>query len=406
METAESTVTHLHRAVAFRAGESRRVRRGHPWVYSNEIDNARTPLLGFARGEVVELVEPDGTFVAWIDLNPHALLCGRVLSRRREQAPDAQWLGQRLDAALGVRQRFFATPFYRLVYGDADGLSGLVIDRFDDVLVVQTGSAGMEARLALLTDLLVERFAPRAIVLKNDAAARELEGLPSYVRVASGTFTDPATVQAGGMTFNAPVLAGQKTGWYYDHADNRAWLAGLPLTGASVLDLYSYVGAWSLAAAAAGAATVLAVDSSPLALDGVQANAASNGLAGVVSTQAGDVLQVLTGLKDAARRFDVVILDPPAFIRRRTDERRGQDMYRRLNVAALNVLAQGGLLVTASCSALLKADDHLAAVRTAARQARRNVALVHRGGQSPDHPVLPALDATEYLKCLFLKDMD
>ena len=405
METTATTVTAEHRVLVLRAGESRRVRRGHPWVYSNEIDNTRTPLLGFAAGELAELIEPDGVFVAWIDINPHALLCGRVLSRKREQVPDAHWLGQRLDAALGLRQRFFAEPYYRLVYGDADGLSGLVIDRFADVLVVQVGSAGMEARLPLLLELLTERFAPRAIVLKNDAHGRELEGLPSYVRVAAGEFADPVGVLAGGVHFSAPVLTGQKTGWYYDHADNRAWLARLPLTGASVLDLYSYVGAWSLAAAAAGAGAVIAVDSSQPALAGVVANAAANGLERIVTTLAGDALQVLADMKEAARRFDVVILDPPAFIRRRADEKRGQDMYRRLNVAALNVLAPGGLLVSASCSALLSGEEHMAAVRTAARQARRNVALVHRGGQSPDHPVLPALEATEYLKCLFLKDM-
>ena len=402
----ETTVDADHRVLVMRAGESRRVRRGHPWVYSNEIDNTRTPLLSFAAGEVAELTEPDGVFVAWIDINPHALLCGRVLSRRRDLVPNADWLGERLDAALGLRQRFYSEPYYRLVYGDADGLSGLVIDRFNDVFVVQIGSAGMEARLELLVELLSSRFSPRAIVLKNDSTSRELEGLPSYVRVVAGEFDDPVTVLAGGLRFSASVLDGQKTGWYYDHADNRAWLARLPLAGASVLDLYSYVGAWSLAAASAGASSVLAVDSSQPALAGVIANAAANGMERIVSTLASDALLVLGEMKDAGQRFDVVILDPPAFIRRRADEKRGHDMYRRLNVAALNVLAPGGLMVSASCSALLSADEHLAAVRTAARQARRNVALVHRGGQAPDHPVLPTLDATEYLKCLFLKDMN
>ena len=401
-----NTVTHEHRVLVMRAGESRRVRRGHPWVYSNEIDNTRTPLLGFAAGDVTQLVEPDGGFVAWIDINPHAVLCGRVLSRKQEVVPDADWLGERLDAALGLRQRFYLDPYYRLVYGDADGLSGLVIDRYNDVFVVQVGSAGMEARLPLLVDMLVSRFAPRAVVLKNDGKARELEGLATYVRVAAGVFEDPVTVLAGGMRFTAPVLAGQKTGWYYDHADNRAWLGRLSLAGASVLDLYSYVGAWSLAAASAGASSVLAVDSSQSALAALAANAAANGLQRSVSTLAGDALQLLGEMKEAGRRFDVVILDPPAFIRRRADEKRGQDMYRKLNVAALNVLAAGGLMVSASCSALLSADDHVAAVRTAARQSRRNLAVVHRGGQSPDHPVLPTLDATEYLKCLFLKDMN
>jgi 23S rRNA (cytosine1962-C5)-methyltransferase len=394
--------------MVLRDGEARRVRRGHPWVFSNEVDTARSPFARFTAGATVALRDHDGGFIGWADVQPQALLCARVLSRVEAQFPDADWLRMRLRAALARRERLYAEPFYRLVYADADGLSGLIIDRYDDVLVVQTGSAGMERRLPLIVEALVDLFSPRAVVLKNDAAARSQENLPEVVEVAYGSFADPLHVRALGLGYETPLLAGQKTGWYYDHADNRRWLAErwfARTAGARVLDLYAYAGAWSVAAAAAGAASVLAVDSSVPALDVLAANAARNGLADRIECLQSDVPKALGRLAAEGRQFDVVVLDPPAFIRRRADEKAGKDMYRKVNLDALRVLAPGGLLVSASCSALLTADDHMAAVRTAARQGRRDLSLVHRGGPGPDHPVHPALPMSEYLKCLFMVDV-
>lgn len=394
--------------LVLRDGESRRVRRGHPWVFSNEVDTARSPFARFTAGDTVALRDDGGGFIGWVDVQPQALLCARVLSRVEAQFPDADWLRARLLAAKARRDRLYAEPFYRLVYADADGLSGLIVDRYDDVLVVQTGSAGMERRLPVLVDLLVELFAPRAVVLKNDAAARSQEHLPEVVEVAYGSFTDPLRVRALGLDFETPLLVGQKTGWYFDHTDNRRWLADRWLARAAparVLDLYAYAGGWSLAAASAGAASVLAVDSSAPALEVLAANAARNGFGARVETLQSDVPKALGRLAAEGRQFDVLVLDPPAFIRRRADEKAGKDAYRRVNLDALKVLAPGGLLVSASCSALLGAEDHLAAVRTAARQGRRDLSLVHRGGPGPDHPVHPSLPMSEYLKCLFMVDV-
>ncbi len=390
-----------------REGEARRVRRGHPWVFSNEVDTARSPFARFTAGATVALRDHDGSFIGWADVQPQALLCARVLSRVEAETPDADWLRARLRAALARRERLFAEPFYRLVYADADGLSGLVVDRYADVRGVQTGSAGMERRLPLIVALLVELFAPRAVVLKNDTAARSQEHLPEVVEVAYGSFEDPLHVRALGLEYETPLLAGQKTGWYFDHTDNRRWLVDRWLArapGARVLDLYAYAGAWSLAAAAAGAGSVLAVDSSVPALGVLAANASHNGFERIVETLQSDVPKALGRFAAEGRQFDVVVLDPPAFVRRRADEKSGKDMYRKLNLDALRVLAPGGLLVSASCSALLTADDHMAAVRTAARQGRRDLSLVHRGGPGPDHPVHPALPMSEYLKCLFMVD--
>ena len=400
-----------------REGESRRVRRGHPWVFSNEVDIKRSPFAGFDAGETVKLRDGDGSFIGWADVQPHALLCARVISRSETDLPDAQWLANRITLARARRDRLYTQPFYRLIYADADGLSGLIVDRFDDVLVVQTGSAGMERRLPALVDILVAEFKPRAVVLKNDTAARAQEQLPEVVEVAYGSFADPLRVEALGLTFQTPLLTGQKTGWYFDHTDNRRWLterwmggAANPTgnqgrAGARVLDLYAYAGAWSLAAARAGASSVLAVDSSAQALAVLAENAERNGLNAQVETLQLDVPKALARLAAEGRQFDVVVLDPPAFIRRRADEKAGKDAYRKVNLDALRVLAPGGMLVSASCSALLSADDHLAAVRTAGRQARRELVLLHRGGSGPDHPVHPALPMSEYLKCLFFVDV-
>ena len=400
-----------------REGESRRVRRGHPWVFSNEVDTKRSPFAGFNAGETVKLRDGDGSFIGWADVQPQALLCARVLSRSEIDRPDVSWLANRIVLARARRDRLYAEPFYRLIYADADGLSGLIVDRYDDVLVVQTGSAGMERRLATLVDILVAEFKPRAVVLKNDTAARAQEQLPEVVEVAYGSFADPLRVRALGLEFQTPLLTGQKTGWYFDHTDNRRWLTERWLSGgaspqgvggragARVLDLYAYAGAWTLAVAHAGATSVLAVDSSAQALTVLSENAARNGLSAQVETLQLDVPKALARLATEGRQFDVVVLDPPAFIRRRADEKAGKDAYRRVNLDALRVLAPGGLLVSASCSALLSADDHLAAVRTAGRQARRELVLLHRGGSGPDHPVHPALPMSEYLKCLFFVDV-
>ena len=377
--------------------EGRRLAAGHLWVFSNEVDTDRTPLAAFAPGALCRLVGDRDHFLGYATVNPHALICARILGRDARYPPGRSLLVHRLQVALALRERLYAAPYYRLAYGESDGLPGLVLDRYGDVIVGQAGTAGMEALRADVVAALEQVVAPRAVVWKNDSGARELEGLPSYVEVALGEAPEQAVVEENGVRFRVPLGAGQKTGWFYDQAANRTAFLKY-VRGARVLDVFSYVGAWGLAAARAGAAGVVCVDSSAPALELLQATAADNGLE--VELRRGDAFDVLAALREAGERFDVVVVDPPAFIKRRKDIPKGQAAYRKLNQLAMQLLSRDGILVSCSCSHHLAQDDLIAAIQQAARHLGRFVQLVEVGGHAPDHPIHPGMPETRYLKAL------
>jgi len=377
--------------------EGRRLSAGHLWVFSNEVDNERTPLAEFVPGALCRVTGDRDHFLGYAYVNPHALICARILGRDARYPPGKSLLVHRLQVALALRDRLYASPFYRLVHGESDGLPGLVLDRYGDVLVGQAGTAGMEALKPEILAAVEQVVAPRAFVWKNDSGARELEGLASYVEAVLGDAPDHVEVEENGVRFRVPVGAGQKTGWFYDQAANRAaFLKYIP--GARVLDVFSYLGAWGLAAARAGAAEVVCVDSSAPALELLQKSAADNGLA--VETRRGDAFDVLASLREAGERFDAVVVDPPAFIKRRRDIPKGQAAYRKLNQLAMQLLPRDGILVSCSCSHHLAQDDLIAAIQQAARHLGRFVQIVEVGGHAPDHPIHPAIPETRYLKAL------
>jgi 23S rRNA (cytosine1962-C5)-methyltransferase len=398
--TAMPTPTDLF----LRPGEERRLRGGHLWVFSNEVDVARSPLQALQPGQDVLIREHGGRPVGRGYANPHSLICARLLSRSPDRGLDRSLLAQRLRQALELRARFYDQPYYRLVHGEADGLPGLVVDRFADIAVAQINTAGMERVRDDIVDALRQVLSPAAILLRCDAAVRELEGLDRYATWVDGDGPESLEVRENGACFRAPALEGQKTGWYYDHRDNRARL--LPLVaGRRVLDLYSYVGAWGIEAAVAGASEVLTVDASEAAAGWTGHNADLNGVADRVSIAQGDVMDVLAALRADRERFDVVIADPPAFIKRRRDHRNGLNAYRRLNQAALQVLAPGGLLVSASCSAHLDEPELLRVLLGAARHLDRGLQVLGFGQQAPDHPVHPAIPETRYIKAVFCRQL-
>jgi 23S rRNA (cytosine1962-C5)-methyltransferase len=272
-----------------------------------------------------------------------------------------------------------------------------VLDRYGDVVVGQVGTVGMEALKAAVVAAVEQVIAPRAMVWKNDSGARELEGLPAYVEAALGEAPDHVEVEENGVRFRVPMGAGQKTGWFYDQAANRAAFLKY-VAGKRVLDVFSYLGAWGLAAARAGASGVMCVDSSAPALELLQASADANGLA--VETRRGDAFDVLASLREAGERFDVVVVDPPAFIKRRRDIPKGQAAYRKLNQLAMQLLPRDGILVSCSCSHHLAQDDLIGAIQQAARHLGRFAQIVEVGGHAPDHPIHPAIPETRYLKAL------
>jgi 23S rRNA (cytosine1962-C5)-methyltransferase len=377
--------------------EGRRLSAGHLWVFSNEVDTARTPLDGFEPGASCRVIGDREHFLGYAYVNPHALICARILGRDARYPPGKPLLVHRLQVALALRERLYARPFYRLAHGESDGLPGLVLDRYGDVVVGQIGTAGMEALKAEIAAAVQQVVAPGALVWKNDSGARELEGLPSYVETAFGEAPAHVEVEESGVRFRVPVGGGQKTGWFYDQAANRAAFLKY-VRGARVLDVFSYLGAWGLSAARAGAGEVVCVDSSAPALDLLQASADANGLA--VQTRRGDAFDVLAALREAGERFDVVVIDPPAFIKRRRDIPKGQAAYRKLNQFAMQLLSRDGILVSCSCSHHLAQDELIDAIQQAARHLGRFVQIVEVGGHAPDHPIHPAIPETRYLKAL------
>jgi 23S rRNA (cytosine1962-C5)-methyltransferase len=381
--------------------EDRRLHAGHLWIFSNEIDTQQTPLPKFKAGELVRVLAHNDRALGLGYVNPHSLIAARLLSSWT--IPDTAWIKTRIARALKLRERLYAKPYYRLVYGESDGLPGLVVDRYGPACVVQIGTAGMERLKTPIQEALLQLLQCEWLLYKNDGSARELEGLPAYVEVAKGSFDGPGTVLEDDMTFQAPLLEGQKTGWFFDQAYNRRALVQFLQKGARVLDVFSYVGAWGVRAARHGAEVTL-VDSSAAALAMAEANAARNGVR--LLTKQGDAFQVLEEMKAQGARFDVVIVDPPAFAKRKKDHPKALAAYKRLNQLAISLLTDDGILVSCSCSYHISAEDLQDAIAKAARGADKQLQILQAGGQAPDHPVHPAIPETRYLKSYFCRVND
>ena len=382
--------------------ESRRIRAGHLWVFSNEIDTHRTPLDQFEPGQPIEVVDEKEKFLGHGYVNPHSLICARIVSRDRKHPLGRSLLLHRINVALSLRTRLFADPYYRLIYGESDGLPGLVVDRFGEVLSVQITTAGMETLKNDIVAALEKTLKPKSIILRNDSAIRKLEGLPSYTELALGSEPEFLEIYENGCHYQARALGGQKTGWFYDHRLNRE-RASHYAKGMRVLDVFSYLGAWGISAAVNGADHVTFVDYSADALEGVKHNAGLNEVEDKIDTLAGDAFDILKGMREERQRFDVIVLDPPAFIKRRKDVSKGLEGYRRINQVAMQLLNKDGILVSASCSYHLEYKRLREILLKTSRHLDRNLVLLEQGHQGPDHPIHPAIPETEYLKTFFCR---
>jgi 23S rRNA (cytosine1962-C5)-methyltransferase len=382
--------------------QERRLLAGHCWIYSNEVDNEATPLKGFEPGQAVEVVTFAGRSLGYGYVNPRSLICARLVSHDRHRPLTAALWAQRIHTALELRERLYPQPFYRLIFGESDGLPGLIVDRFGDLLAVQITTAGMERARADILTALEQVVRPKTIVLRNDTAVRELEGLAPGTETILGEPPGDLELVEHGARFLVSPLTGQKTGWFFDQAENRGRLARFG-TPRRVLDVCSYIGAWGVQAAVQGAEEVVCVDSSATALERAGENAERNDVLDRVSGLQGDAFEVLRVLREEGERFDRVLLDPPAFIKRRKDEKEGTQAYQRRNRLGLDVLEPGGLLVTSSCSFHMGRDAFLRAVQQAGRRAGVSLQLLESGAQGPDHPIHPAIPETGYLKTFFLR---
>jgi 23S rRNA (cytosine1962-C5)-methyltransferase len=394
-------------ALRLKRNEDRRLNAGHLWIFSNEVDTQQTALNKFKPGDWVRVLAHNDKALGLAYVNPQSLICARLLSTW--SIPDAAWLAARIRIALKLRESLYAEPYYRLVYGESDGLPGLIVDRYGATCVVQIGTAGMERLKDQIQRALIDTVRCEVLLFKNDSATRALEGLPSYVETALGNIGDLVSVEEDGLKFQVPLASGQKTGWFFDQAANRRALPHYMARGARVLDVFSYVGAWGVRALHAGAREVLCVDSSAAALELAASNAAGNGRAcgghGILNTLKGDAFDVLEELAAKGERFDVVVIDPPAFAKRKKDLPKALAAYKRLNQLAMQLLGDG-ILVSCSCSFHVSAEDLQDAIAKAARSAQKHVQILEVGGQAADHPVHPAIPETRYLKAYFCRVSD
>ncbi|MFC0409399.1 class I SAM-dependent rRNA methyltransferase [Roseomonas elaeocarpi] len=381
-------------------GRDRRLRAGHPWAFSNEI-NMTAAARALPPGSVVRLEGDDGTRFGTFHFNPHSLIAARRLSPDPVAVIDRGFWRARLAAALRLREKLRDAPYYRLVHAEADGLPGLVIDRHGEVATLQANTAGMEAATSEILAALLDLIPLRAVVARNDSCVRALEGLPLESRLLHGQDAS-ATIEEGGVRFTVDPDAGQKTGWFYDQRPNRARVAALA-AGQTVLDAFTHTGGFGLQAARAGAERVTLLDRSEHALDTARRTAEANGLIDRVEFLRGDAMEVLARLRDQNRSFGVVVSDPPAFAKSRKDHDAAIRAYARLARLSAALVSPGGFLFIASCSHHVGTGEFTDAVIEGMRRARRDGRILGIHGAGPDHPVHPALPESAYLKGVLLQ---
>lgn len=383
-------------AVTLLPGRQKRAEGGHPWIYSNELamDAAAKAL---PPGSLVTVLKPDGKRLGVATFNPHPLVSARLISRDATQRIDRDFLVKRLRRALSLREKLVASPCYRLIHAEADGFPGLIVDRYGPHLVCQINTAGMALLEEILIEALEQVLEPEAILLRNDSPAREAEGLPTEQHFAKGEFAGPIEIVENGLVFRTDPAGGQKTGWFFDQRENRAFVASLA-KGGRVLDLYSYAGGFAVHAAAAGASEVLAIDRSEAALSLAAASAERNGVAACCTFRRADVFAEIEKLHQAGERFDIVVADPPAFAKSKKDVGPALRGYRKLTRLAASLVAKGGFLFSASCSHNVEPAFFAEAVRQGLQDADRSARILRTSGAAADHPVHPALPESAYLK--------
>lgn len=386
--------------ITLNKNEERRIKSGHPWVFSNEIrDIAGDRSAGIA----AELYDAAGIFIGVGHYNPHSLIAFRLVSRQKEDIDTAAFFEERLSAALAHRiARYPGLTTYRAVYGESDFLPGLVVDRYGEYLSVQFLSAGMDCRREQVVGALRTVFTPLGIIARNDVGVRKLEGLDEKVELLWGEVPEIVDMEENGLRFQVSLREGQKTGGFLDQKQNHLLLREIS-AGKSVLDCFCYTGGWAIHAASYGAQSVLGVDISARALEQAGSNASLNRMSDRVKFEECDAFERLRSLHQEGRRFGVIVMDPPAFVKNRKNIAEATKGYLTVNRRALELLEPGGYLITCSCSYHMGREAFRDMLIQAARLAKREVRLVETCSQAADHPVLLSFPESEYLKCFVLQ---
>lgn len=397
------TQTHTYPVVRLRpTAAAKAIRHGFPWVYDNEmVLDRRTKKLD--PGAIAILEDAERAPIALVTVNPNSKIFARVLDRELTANIDQSWMERRLQTALSLRMRLFDAPFYRLVHAEADGFPGVIVDRFDDVVVVQPNAAWADAMINELVAAIIAVTGVKTVIKNASGRARALEGLDDETVVMAGQMPDVAIpVPMNGAIYMADVAGGQKTGLFFDQRPNHEMAARVS-KNARVLDVFSHVGGFSLAALAAGASSALAVDGSQAALDLAERGAAAMSASDRFSTRKGDAFDVLGALAEEGAQFDVVVCDPPAFASSKSALDAGLRAYERVARLAALLVAEGGILVLCSCSHAADLTKFRTACVRGIGRAGRQAALFHTGFAGPDHPLHPQLAESGYLKSLFFR---
>jgi 23S rRNA (cytosine1962-C5)-methyltransferase len=385
--------------LVLRKSEDRRVRGGHPWIFSNEVESWLGPV---EDGGLVDVQDHRGAYLGRAYVNRHSLICARLLTRGRDEI-DTAFFVKRLERAKRLRDTVSpGEPAVRMVYGESDQLPGLVVDRYGDYLSVQVLTLGMEQRLPQLRSALEQVFEAKGAVLVADSPLRALEGLDQRREIWWGDVPEKVAVQVGGFALEVDLVHGQKTGLFLDQRENRK-RAEARASGRTALDVFCYQGEWAMHLARGGAESVLGVDSSAPALALARANIERNGMTGRVQFLHMDAFDALRRLEREGKRFGIVILDPPAFVKSRRAVAAGARAYREHNRIAMNLLEEDGILVSCSCSHHLDDDMFRQVLLESARAAKRPMRILDWAGEATDHPRLLAVPETHYLKCAVLQ---
>ena len=381
-------------------GEDRRIRSGHPWIFSNEIKEARGEK---SPGAVTEVYNSESRFIGTGLYNPNSLIAIRLFAWQRVDLDSQAFYRERIEKALRYRRDVYpGLQTFRVVYGEGDFLPGLVIDKYEDYLVVQFLTQGMENRKQLITAILVDLFHPRGIIARNDVAVRKLEGMEENVEVLYGESPGVLQIEEHGLRFQVDIMGGQKTGHFLDQKNNHLLLKTIS-GGKNVLDCFCYTGSWGIHAAHYGARAVTFIDASRRALSLAQENASINGLTAPMRFEAEDAFDRLRALAHEGNQFDVIVLDPPAFVKSKKMLKEAEKGYLTINRRAMEIVTEGGYLVTCSCSFHMGREMFRDIIAQAARLAGRQMRVLEARSQALDHPALLGVPETEYLKCFLLQ---
>lgn len=380
--------------VVLKPHEEKRLLQGHRWIYSNEIEHVEGE---DTHGSVVEIVRHDGRLVGRGFYNANSLIAIRILTMKKERV-DRPFFAERIRRAMDRRLRWYRDlSSYRLVHGESDDLPGLIIDKYADYLVLQTFCLGMDRIKDVICDVLEEILHPGGIMERNGSYLRLREGLPSRCGVLRGNIPEKITIEECDLRFEVDVVSGQKTGFFFDQRDNRVLMRRYT-SGARVLDVYCNDGAFSLHAVKGGASAVLGIDVASESIDRARNNALLNTLEDHCQFEVMEAGRGMESLRQQGEKFDVVILDPPAFTKTRKNVSAARRGYEDVNGKAMRLLRAGGILATSSCSFHITEETFLRCVQMAANKAHRGLRQFEWHTQAADHPVLPAMPETKYLK--------